>query len=88
VVGGFALYRAPEPANAGADRSGGAVPDQDIRAMAVYLASLSDLLVGAREQAAQVRDAEARAMRLGAEVRSPVSRLYDGACAVCHEAQP
>jgi len=56
--------------------------------MAVYLASLADPLVGAREQAAQVRDAEARAMRLGAEVRSPVSRLYDGACAVCHEAQP
>jgi nicotinate dehydrogenase subunit B len=65
-----------------------ALPDQDIKAMAVYLASLADPAVGARDQAAQVVGAEERAMRVGAEVRSPVSRLYNGACAVCHEAQP
>jgi nicotinate dehydrogenase subunit B len=66
----------------------GALPDQDIKAMAVYLASLADPTVGAGDQAARVADAEARAMRVGAEIRSPASRLYEGACAVCHEAQP
>ncbi len=66
----------------------GALPDQDIKAMAVYLASLADPAVGAGDQAAQVASAEARAMRAGAEIRSPASRLYEGACAVCHEVQP
>jgi nicotinate dehydrogenase subunit B len=66
----------------------GAVPDNDIRAMAVYLASMADPAVGAGDQAAAVASAEARAMRAGATLRSPASRLYEGACAVCHEAQP
>jgi nicotinate dehydrogenase subunit B len=66
----------------------GALPDQDIKAMAVYLASLAGPGVGAGDQAAQVAVAEARAERLGAEIRSPASSLYEGACAVCHEAQP
>ncbi len=66
----------------------GAVPDADIKAMAVYLASLADPAVGAGDQAAQVTDAEARALRAGADIRSPALRLYDGACAVCHTAQP
>jgi nicotinate dehydrogenase subunit B len=66
----------------------GALPDADIKAMAVYLASLADPAVAAQDQAARVTEAEARATRLGAEIRSPASRLYDGACAVCHEAQP
>jgi len=65
-----------------------ALPDQDIKAMAVYLASLADPAVGAGDQAARVADAEARAMRVGAQIRSPASQLYQGACAACHEAQP
>ncbi len=66
----------------------GALPDTDIRAMAVYLASLGEPGVEAGDQAAQVEAAEARAIDAGAAIRSPVSRLYEGACAVCHEAQP
>jgi nicotinate dehydrogenase subunit B len=66
----------------------GALPDADIKAMAVYLVSLADPGVEAQEQAARVADAQARAMRVGAQIRSPASRLYDGACAVCHEAHP
>jgi nicotinate dehydrogenase subunit B len=66
----------------------GAAPDADIKAMAVYLASLAGPAVGAQAQAARVADAQARAIQLGSQVRSPASRLYDGACAVCHEAQP
>ncbi len=65
-----------------------ALPDADIRAMAVYLASLADPGVEAHDQAAGVADAQARAIRVGAQIRSPASRLYDGACAVCHEADP
>jgi len=66
----------------------GALADADIKAMAVYLASLGDPSVGIADQAAHVADAEARAMRIGAQIRLPASRLYEGACAVCHEAQP
>jgi len=66
----------------------GLAPDADIKAMAVYLASLSGEEAPAEVQAARVADAETRAQRLGVEIRSPASRLYEGACAVCHEAQP
>jgi nicotinate dehydrogenase subunit B len=62
-----------------------ALPDQDIRAMAVYLGSFNDPAV---EQSAH----EALAARLEAatstRVAAPSSfgaRLYEGACAVCHE---
>ncbi len=65
-----------------------ALPDADIKAMAVYLASRADPAVGTGDQAAQVATAEAQAKQVGAAIRSPVSRLYEGACAVCHEAQP
>ncbi|MFL6835643.1 MAG: molybdopterin cofactor-binding domain-containing protein, partial [Xanthobacteraceae bacterium] len=62
-----------------------ALPDQDIRAMALYLGSFNDPAV---EQSAH----EALAARLEAatstRVAAPSSfgaRLYEGACAVCHE---
>jgi nicotinate dehydrogenase subunit B len=60
-----------------------ALPDQDIRAMAVYLASFAD---AAPDAAAR----EALATRLETETRvtlasSAGARLYQGACAVCHE---
>lgn len=60
------------------------LPDADIRAMAVYLASLSQPLPEA--------DADARATRIEAmtasannPATSPVARLYEGACAACHD---
>lgn len=60
------------------------LPDADIRAMAVYLASLGQPLPEA--------DAAAQAARIAAitasannPATSPVARLYEGACAACHE---
>ncbi|WP_186417185.1 molybdopterin cofactor-binding domain-containing protein [Bosea sp. CS1GBMeth4] len=60
------------------------LPDADIRAMAVYLASLSEQLPEA--------DAAGRAMRIDAmtasaanPATSAIARLYEGACAACHE---
>jgi nicotinate dehydrogenase subunit B len=60
-----------------------ALPDQDIRTMAVYLASLSDKAPDADAQ-------HALATKLEAETRVTLAssfgaRLYQGACAVCHE---
>ena len=60
-----------------------ALPDDDIRAMAVYLASFNE---NAMDKPAQ----QARANKLEAATRvtfapSPGARLYQGACAVCHE---
>jgi nicotinate dehydrogenase subunit B len=60
-----------------------ALPDQDIRAMAVYLASFGDNALDADAQ-------QALATKLETETRvtlaaSAGARLYQGACAVCHE---
>jgi nicotinate dehydrogenase subunit B len=59
-----------------------ALSDQDIRAMAIYLASFNEGI----DQTAQ----QARARQLEASTRTTVAssagaRLYEGACAVCHE---
>ena len=59
------------------------LPDHDIRAMAVYLASFNDTAIDRHAQ-------EALAMRLETNTKvavaaSPGARLYLGACAVCHE---
>ncbi len=61
----------------------GALPDQDIRAIATYLASFNE---EARDKDAQ----QALAAKLERETRvmsasSIGARLYQGACAVCHE---
>lgn len=58
-----------------------ALPDQDIRAMAVYLNSFNDRAMG-------TQDALAAKLESGTQVAiaaSPGARLYQGACAVCHE---
>jgi len=60
-----------------------ALPDDDIRAMALYLASFND---GAIDKPAQ----QARAAQLETATKvtyapSAGARLYQGACAVCHE---
>jgi nicotinate dehydrogenase subunit B len=60
-----------------------ALPDQDIRAMAVYLASFSE---GAPDRAAQdALAARLESATLSVTAASPGARLYQGACAVCHE---
>src|SRR6185312_9971986 len=59
------------------------LPDDDIRAMATYLASFND---GGEDKSKQ----EARAAQLETATKvkfapTPGARLYQGACAVCHE---
>lgn len=59
-----------------------ALPDQDIRAMAVYLASFNE----STDQPAH--DALAAKLEAGTTVSTAASagaRIYQGACAVCHE---
>lgn len=61
-----------------------ALPARDLRAMAIYLASLAGpatLDADAREARALELDAASRAVSLSA---TPAARLYDGACATCH----
>ena len=61
------------------------LPDSDIRAMAVYLASFS-AQVTAADQQAKLAALEEQSRRSSAEsAGSPGARIYDGACAVCHE---
>ncbi|MFK4621817.1 mono/diheme cytochrome c family protein [Bradyrhizobium diazoefficiens] len=58
-----------------------ALPDQDIRAMAVYLNSFNDA-------ATEAPDALAARLESATQVTTAAStgaRLYQGACAVCHE---
>jgi len=59
-----------------------ALDDDDIRAMAVYLASFNDAIAMPAQQALSAR------LEYGTRVTmasSPGARLYQGACAVCHE---
>jgi nicotinate dehydrogenase subunit B len=60
-----------------------ALPDQDIRAMAVYLASFNEGLSDAAAQ--QALAARLETATLSVSAASPGARLYQGACAVCHE---
>jgi nicotinate dehydrogenase subunit B len=56
------------------------LPDADLRAMAVYLASFNaPNPQGAADAAARVQSAAARAPLPG-----PAQRLFEGACAACH----
>jgi nicotinate dehydrogenase subunit B len=61
-----------------------ALPDTDIRAMAVYLASFNDHPIDRpAEEALAARLETSTATRLASA--SPIgARLYQGACAVCH----
>ncbi|WP_332695777.1 molybdopterin cofactor-binding domain-containing protein [Bosea sp. (in: a-proteobacteria)] len=61
-----------------------ALPDSDIRAMASYLASLNEPLseAEAKTRAAQIELATSAAAN---PATSPAARLYQGACAACHE---
>ena len=60
-----------------------ALPDQDIRAMAVYLASFNPGAIDRTALRALATQLEASTRTMTAA--SAGARLYQGACAVCHE---
>jgi nicotinate dehydrogenase subunit B len=59
------------------------LPDQDVRAMAVYLGSFNEKPLDGPAQNALAAKLEANTK--AAVASSPGARLYQGACAVCHE---
>lgn len=60
-----------------------AVPDDDIRAMATYLASFNPAASDA-EASAQARRAVAAAAAGQGQLLGSAQRMFDGACAACH----
>ncbi|MBT2299451.1 molybdopterin-dependent oxidoreductase [Variovorax paradoxus] len=60
-----------------------AVPDEDIRAMATYLASFNPAASDA-EASAQAQRAVATAAAGQGQLLGPAQRMFDGACAACH----
>jgi nicotinate dehydrogenase subunit B len=62
-----------------------ALPDDDIRAMAVYLGSFNEKPIGKAAQDALAAKLESSAGMQAVSASSPGARLYDGACAVCHK---
>jgi nicotinate dehydrogenase subunit B len=62
-----------------------ALPDNDIRAMAVYLGSFNGEPIGKAEQEALAAKLETSTGTQAVSASSPGARLYDGACAVCHK---
>jgi mono/diheme cytochrome c family protein len=63
----------------------GALPDSDIRAMAVYLGSFNDKAIDKPTQQALAASLEAATATRTSAASSVGARLYQGACAVCHE---
>jgi nicotinate dehydrogenase subunit B len=63
----------------------GALPDSDIRAMAVYLASFNDTAIDKPAQEALAATLEAATGTRASATSGVGARLYQGACAVCHE---
>jgi nicotinate dehydrogenase subunit B len=62
-----------------------ALPDSDIRAMAVYLASFNETSMDHAAQQALAARLEASTGTRTSAASSVGARLYQGACAVCHE---
>ncbi len=62
-----------------------ALPDSDIRAMAVYLASFTPDAPNAAGQAALAARLESITSVRPVGASAQGARIYDGACAVCHE---
>jgi nicotinate dehydrogenase subunit B len=62
-----------------------ALPNEDIRAMAVYLGSFNDTAVDRPVQDALAARLEASTSTRIVAASSSGARLYQGACAVCHE---
>ena len=63
----------------------GLLPDSDIRAMAVYLASFNADAPSAEGQQALAAKLEAVSSVRPLTASAQGARIYDGACAVCHE---
>ena len=63
----------------------GALPDSDIRAMATYLASFNPNAPTPEAQQAMAARLEAVASAKPLQASPQGARIYDGACAVCHE---
>jgi nicotinate dehydrogenase subunit B len=61
-----------------------ALPDEDIRAMAVYLGSFNGKPIGKAEQEVLAAGLETSSDTRAVSASSAGARLYDGACAVCH----
>jgi len=62
-----------------------AVPDSDIRAMAVYLASFNDTAMSTAAQETMATQLEAITSVKAVTASAQGARIYDGACAVCHQ---
>jgi nicotinate dehydrogenase subunit B len=62
-----------------------ALSDQDIRAMAVYLGSFNEAAIDASAQEALAAKLEQATATRAAMPASFGARIYQGACAVCHE---
>jgi len=62
-----------------------ALPDEDIRAMAAYLASFNEMAVDKAAQEALATKLESATAARAIPASSIGARLYQGACAVCHE---
>jgi nicotinate dehydrogenase subunit B len=60
------------------------LPDQDIRAMAVYLGSFNKKSIGKSDQEAFAVKLETLTGARAASASAAGARLYEGACAVCH----
>jgi nicotinate dehydrogenase subunit B len=61
-----------------------ALPDEDIRAMAVYLASFNEAAIGKPDQEALAARLEQTASERIVATSPIGQRFYEGACAVCH----
>jgi nicotinate dehydrogenase subunit B len=61
------------------------LPDQDIRAMAVYLSSFNDKAISQSDQDALAARLEGVAGTRVVSASAIGARLYQGACAVCHQ---
>lgn len=62
-----------------------AVPDSDIRAMAVYLASLNETTTPPERQDKLAERLETETSVRATAASTMGARLYEGACAVCHQ---
>ena len=62
-----------------------ALPDDDIRAMAVYLGSFNGKPIGKSEQEALAARLETATATQAVSASPAGARLYEGACAVCHK---
>jgi nicotinate dehydrogenase subunit B len=62
-----------------------ALPDQDIRAMAVYLGSFNENAISQPDQEALAARLESLTATRAVSASALGARIYEGACAVCHQ---